>query len=362
MVNKKGVLQFTGRFLAYFILMASIITTSILVNLEGPRANIYADDSWNDLDPLIPPGYNSSEYNVILDQHSHTLYSDGSLTVEQNIKWHISMGYNAIVITDHNTMDHKDDIDDLKSEYKDKGIILVVGMEWTTNRIHLNFLGLDEWNEPIPDNPTDNEIKEAIDEAHDQGAVVTCNHILWSTEQVNMENHPSREDLKDWGVDFIEIVNDDSMPKYHYDEESVEFCKDNGIGQITGTDMHRPETLENGGVSGWTLLNASTFTEEAIMEELRDHNTTVIHTSTPYQDRGEYETNPAYLWVKPLSDFGGLFIGLYMEGLDVFVITMYLVYVFSIFGIVEVYRAVKPRFWNQIQKLRGTREEVSKTE
>ena len=101
-----------------------------------------------------------------------------------------------------------------------------------------------------------------------------------------MKTHPSRETLLDWGIDYIEIINDDSKPENVYDHESYDFCmKHNSkIGTITGTDMHTPDGLASGGVHGWTCINIKEFTEEALMEELRKKHTNVIYSKTPYLD------------------------------------------------------------------------------
>ena len=93
----------------------------------------------------------------------------------------------------------------MKEKYKDQ-IILIQGIEWTTGRIHMNFLGLSEWDLDIPSMPSDQVIKDAITEAHRQNAVVTVNHIPWSL-RVGMDTHPTRQQLLDWGVDYIEILN-----------------------------------------------------------------------------------------------------------------------------------------------------------
>jgi hypothetical protein len=103
-----------------------------------------------------------------------------------------------------------------------------------------------------------------------------------------MKTHPSRESLLDWAVDYIEIVNDDCKPENVYDHESYNFCLKNNskIGMITGTDMHSPDGLVSGGVHGWTCLNLKEYTEEALMEELRKKNTSIIYSETPYLDPG----------------------------------------------------------------------------
>ena len=47
--------------------------------------------------------YYSTDFNILLDGHSHTTYSDGSLSPSLLLDWHIANGYNAAIITDHNT-------------------------------------------------------------------------------------------------------------------------------------------------------------------------------------------------------------------------------------------------------------------
>jgi len=249
-----------------------------------PLSSRYSDDDWKNIKPHIPPEYDKTIYNLIYDHHSHTIFSDGALSIKQNVEWHIAMGFNALTITDHNNMRHLEKINDVKEEYIKKGILITSGIEWTTIRIHLNFLGVSKWEIRIPYNPKDEKIIEAINIAHDQGGIVVCNHIPWSLYEAKYKNHPSRETLFEWGVDYIEIVNDDSQPENVYDQESYDFCvKHQGeIGMITGTDMHKPDGLLSGGVHGWTLLNLKELTEENLIEELRKKNTKILYSETPY--------------------------------------------------------------------------------
>jgi len=249
---------------------------------------VYSDNDWKKIIPHTPPGYDNTKYNVVFDQHSHTIFSDGALTIKQNVEWHISMGYNALAITDHNDMRHLKEIDEVRKEYAEKNVIILSGIEWTTDRIHLNFLGTSEWDTKISYKTKEDLIIEAIKKAHDQGATVVCDHIPWSLYEFHMKNHPSRETLLEWGVDYIEIINDDCKPENVYDQESYDFCLNhkNKIGMITGTDMHAPDGLASGGVHGWTLLNLIEFTEDALIEELRKKQTNFIYSKTPYLDPG----------------------------------------------------------------------------
>ncbi len=106
-----------------------------------------------------------------------------------------------------------------------------------------------------------------------------------------MKHHPSRDTLLEWGVDYIEIINDDSKPENVYDHESYGFCLNhkNKIGMITGTDMHSPDGLASGGVHGWTLLNLKEFTENALLKELQKKRTRIIYSKTPYLDLGTHK-------------------------------------------------------------------------
>jgi predicted metal-dependent phosphoesterase TrpH len=355
-MERKSIYQFFGRFLLFFVVAGGIIAVSVVINVMGPSRSLYSDDSWKDVAPYTAPNWNQTAYKGVLDQHSHTLYSDGKLTVHQNIEWHIAMGFNIVFITDHNNMNNRDDIAAVKAEYLAKGIVVIQGMEWTTARIHMNFLGLKKWELPIPSNPTDDDIQAAIQAAHDQNAVVTCNHIPWSLNQAKMTNHPSREQLLSWGIDYIEIVNDDSAPENMYDEASVKFCEENGLGQITGTDMHRPDQLEAGGVHGWTLVNCTELTEEAVMEALRARKTKIIFYENGFVDNGRYESDPNYFYVKPLAEFGGLFRALWGgNGLDPSGVAIYIAYFVGLFLLFEIIQLTKSGFWVFVNKKRNSK-------
>ncbi|GAF90288.1 unnamed protein product, partial [marine sediment metagenome] len=120
---------------------------SVLISKFGPGEFTYYDDSWEDSVPYVP--ITNQTYNVLLDQHSHTEYSDGKVSVRQNIEWHIALGFKAVAITDHNTLKNSEDVKQLAEEYQNE-IIVLQGMEWTTSIIHFSFIGISEWNLDIP--------------------------------------------------------------------------------------------------------------------------------------------------------------------------------------------------------------------
>lgn len=298
----KSFIKLAIRF-ALFAVVVGIIVVSSLSAYEGrKKLYVYTNNAWDGI-PVYQVLEKDSPYNIVLDQHSHSIHSDGVLTVRQNVLWHIAMGYNAMFVTDHNTMENKEDVAALQEEFKDK-ILIMQGMEWSTGRIHLNFLGIEDWDFeafPIKKETTDADIKAAIDEAHRRGGLVTLNHFLWSTNK----DRPTRQQFLDWGIDYIEVVNSDCYKTEFYDAESVAFCLENGIGQITGTDMHMPNYINaNNSIHGWTLIAADTFTKESVMQQLREKNTKIIYSKEGTPLLGEFPTVKGYNTVRPFLKIG----------------------------------------------------------
>ncbi len=206
-----------------------------------------------------------------LDTHSHTLASDGKMTPEQNIRWHIANGFHAFVLTDHNTGKNNAAILALQQKYPQ--ITIIPGYEWTTERVHLNFLGVSDAPAPSTNfNPSDDEVQSVIARMKAAGAIVQICHISWTTwrpaHQDGKIHHPSREQLAAWGVDTFEINNEMRW----YDPQSVAFVErwrqqqqshpGRPLALVTGTDIHNP-TKE------W----ATCWTELLLTPEERQHPT-----------------------------------------------------------------------------------------
>lgn len=325
------------RFVAYAAIIGIVVAISIPAYLNSRHYYIYTDESWDNVTPYKILD-TDSPYNIVLDQHSHTKHSDGGMTPRQNVLWHIAMGHNAMFLTDHNTMDNLDEVVALQQEFKDT-ILIMPGMEWTTSRIHLNFLGIYEWDFelfPIKSKPTDAEIAAAIAEAHNKGGIVTLNHYLWSTNK----DKPTRQQFLDWGIDYIEVINNDCYPKDYYDIESIAFCQENGLGQITGTDMHYPNLMHmDNSIVGWTLLSVSEFSEDALMAELRARNTMIKHSTVGTPSVGEYLVKPGYKSLKPLFDVGKYFRSIYIGAgtVNFEAIGITALYFFVLYIIIEVF-------------------------
>jgi hypothetical protein len=63
------------------------------------RYNVSGDPDTVPWDPYFGP------YNVLLETHSHSYFSDGTMSPEQVVEWAIAYGYTAVVVSDHNTID-----------------------------------------------------------------------------------------------------------------------------------------------------------------------------------------------------------------------------------------------------------------
>jgi hypothetical protein len=146
LISWYGWLGILGDFLAYCMVVTVVFYTAVIVHLDGPRKYKYKMADWLDAtNQHHPSGYDESTWNVLLDTHFHTRHSDGLMTVEEGIAWHIAMGFNAFFVTDHDTLSNADDIRRLKDKYKDQ-ILIMQGVEISTKRGDVAVLGLKEWD------------------------------------------------------------------------------------------------------------------------------------------------------------------------------------------------------------------------
>lgn len=104
------------------------------------------------------------------DLHTHTLASDGVLTVEE-LGWHAARhGLDFLAVTDHNQLIAADALPHIP------GLTLIPGVEWTHYQGHANFLGIDKpYDAPFATN-TPEEAFARFDSARNRGALITINH------------------------------------------------------------------------------------------------------------------------------------------------------------------------------------------
>ncbi|MHB9031665.1 MAG: CehA/McbA family metallohydrolase, partial [Anaerolineae bacterium] len=104
------------------------------------------------------------------DLHTHTLASDGVLTVEELGRHAVRHGLDFIAVTDHNQFSTRAGLPQIG------GLTLIPGVEWTHFRGHANFLGADQpYDGPYPLD-TFQDVLERFNGARERGALITLNH------------------------------------------------------------------------------------------------------------------------------------------------------------------------------------------
>lgn len=305
------------RFCAVTILIAILAALTIpiqgLVELKKyDYKRMSFEWNTNPRDHLVPFDSNYTDYNVLLDGHAHTTVSDGKLTPGQLVEYSIAQGFNALVVTDHNTV--KGGL--LAEEYALRkyadSFVVIPGMEYSTCRIHMNFININQTvasgNKAFP---SDDDIKLAISAAHQLGGLVIVNHIPWSNHslsrlhQPRLPNHPSVQELIDWGVDGFEVANQATfdMPTYQRVQRHNSESQNNPLIMITGSDVHSP-----GFAYAWTVVRAPSFTKESIVDELRSAQTSFLFDPTGNQAAKELPNySSRYLTLSPLSELAQYF-------------------------------------------------------
>jgi predicted metal-dependent phosphoesterase TrpH len=305
-----------------------------------PPENIYKNEdfTWRN----VPSSYDPSKGNVLINVHAHTIASDGVLTPEQSILWHIAQGFNAMVVTDHNTWGVAEETRTIaRTKYNDS-IKVFIGMEWGT-LIHMNLI--------LPPNVTDYshikgqtstpsfvEIKSVIDAVHQLGGIVIVNHIFDGPE-LNSK-YPSRQQLYDWGVDYFESYNGKD-----YDNVSATFSQTHGMTEISGTDTHGPDTTYT-----WNVMNASTLSETAIFNALKNRHVMILYEPEGLPSYAIPHPNPAYIPFKPFVPIGKLIESYYIWYMqfDWPGIFLLIGYLYGGFFLYYLMGDLKTRFWTKL--------------
>ncbi|MGG1555707.1 CehA/McbA family metallohydrolase [Paenibacillus ferrarius] len=103
------------------------------------------------------------------DLHTHSVHSDGTFTLEENAAAIKALGCDFIAMTDHNAISQNSTFP------RNSGVIMIPGMEFTTNFGHSNFLGVDD---PLDDFRvvSQADVDHRIAAARTRGAKIVLNH------------------------------------------------------------------------------------------------------------------------------------------------------------------------------------------
>jgi 3',5'-nucleoside bisphosphate phosphatase len=225
------------------------------------------------------PGYKTLK----CDFHIHTVFSDGSVWPDVRPEEAWREGLDAIAITDHiEYQPHKEDLptkhnrshEIAKPRGDDLQVIVIRGSEITRKMPpgHLNAIFLTDCRRLET-----SEWRDAVKEAHQQGAFIFWNHPGWRGQQedgVARWYNEHTELLNAGHVHGIEVVN-----SREYYPEAHAWCLEKNLTLLSNSDVHSPVNLDYDVPAGdhrpLTLVFATAATPEAIKEALFARRTAV---------------------------------------------------------------------------------------
>jgi hypothetical protein len=198
------------------------------------------------------------------DLHMHTVHSDGNWTIAELVSSARTTGLDFIVITDHNTASHHDEIDRLSRGLR--GPLVMRGEEITTYGGHTNAWGLPSgtWID-FRTHPGDTKrISSIAAAAHRAGALISINHPF-----VLCGGCAWGYDAEARGFDAIEVWNG---PWDFTDEPALKMWdmilqSGRRITAIASTDSHRPDTPIG---KPATHVAAKMLSQPALLTAIRD--------------------------------------------------------------------------------------------
>lgn len=228
----------------------------------------------------------------LIDFHAHTIFSDGFYSPTDLIQLMIENGFHGCVISDHDGIQGALEAERIARE-KYPNFLVIPGLEFTTDRVHLVLMGIRENISPrqsggvmsgryehVHDGAGNRmtgdgySIPDAIERVHELGGLVIVAH--WRAENL------SKEKLLEWGVDGFEVANwwgGDGM----MDDSVVEFCKshrarygDHHLIMVGSTDAHSDRVAKVA-----NEIDSGDLTVEAVLDALRSDgklNKVIIRT------------------------------------------------------------------------------------
>ncbi|MDW7681730.1 MAG: Sb-PDE family phosphodiesterase, partial [bacterium] len=263
------------RFWGLLKISGLVLALALVILLNSGYAQL---DSHSEI--LIPDilGYQTMK----CDFHLHTVFSDGTVWPPVRVQEAWREGLDAISISDHlEYLPHKQDlVSDHNRSYEiaraaaeELGIILIRGCEITKPMPpgHFNAIFIEDANTIHQD-----DWRDAIKAANDQGAFVFWNHPGWKAQAPDGAKWlPEHSELFEKKLfQGIEIVN-----FYDYYPTVHQWALDKNLTMVGNSDSHNPTAYEYDFKKGehrpMTLVFAEQPTAEAIKQALFGRRTAV---------------------------------------------------------------------------------------
>ncbi len=187
------------------------------------------------------------------DFHTHSVHSDGRLTIDQLSELAASRGLELLAITDHNTTSHHRH---LASAASHVGINLIAGQEVTTNSGHANALGEIEWVD------FRQATQQWLDDTHSRGGLLSINHPL-AAPCAWTRDIPKGLQLSEVWHSSWERDNSEPIEWWEYNGKPI---------PIGGSDFHK---IGSDGLPGdpttWIQVSTEDFhvTQDHVLDALR---------------------------------------------------------------------------------------------
>ena len=220
------------------------------------------------------------------DLHTHTLGSDGVLSLEELAAHAHKQGLDFLAITDHNQTVSP------KVLQRIPNVTLIPGVEWTYYLGHANFLGIENpFDEPFFVDSED--IRPRFQTARDRGAVIVVNHPC-------DENCGFQFDLEGLPFDLLEIWNG---PMREYNLHAIALwqsmlAKGYKIPAVGGSDYHRDNLFQILGGPSMGVYSLSNAPEDILAALKAGHSFITFAPRGPRLDMrvGEAEMGDTVPW------------------------------------------------------------------
>lgn len=293
--------------------MSKLINASIVVLTLATSSSLYGHGDASrpaiiDQDRLIQFPDTASYKTIVLDPHTHSVFSDGHVWPRIRVEEALRDGLDALAITEHlEWQPHLFDIPhpDRNRAYevaadagKETELIIIAGVEVTRELPdgHINALFVSDANKMlanfVPEDPKDIDAyyytsgkwpaQNAVDAANAQGAFLFWNHSWWDDELPDFIPVVSKfhaDNAKNNLLHGIEIVNTTG-----YSEEAFRIALDLKLTLMGSSDVHDLIDWDydpaNGGHRPVTLVLAAEKSQASIREALFEGRTVVWFRNT----------------------------------------------------------------------------------
>lgn len=183
---------------------------------------------------------------MIIDLHSHTLYSKDSLSDPfELVKTAKKIGLQGLAITDHNT------IDGYEKVRNEKELFIICGEEINTDKGEIIALFLNERIKP-------GKIEEVLDSIKEQDAFCFIPHPFDQFRKKRMDP-VNIEDKILKRINGIEVYNSRSVNWKEDSKKALEFAEKKKKTMVAGSDAHFLSEIGN----SFTILPECSELEEA---------------------------------------------------------------------------------------------------